>query len=103
MDREAGARGHAQDRDGQQHPHALRRDRQRPPGAVLPWLAGELVLVAASAHGGERRPLPLRGPPHAPLWRPPGPPAHPPPHPPSPRAPPCPTVQRPCPDPRPHP
>ena len=50
-DRFAGARRHAQDRQGQQHPHALRRDRQRPAGAVLPRLAGELVLVAPSAHG----------------------------------------------------
>ena len=49
MTASAGARRHAQDRQGQQHRHALRRDRQRSAGAVLPRLAGELVLVAASA------------------------------------------------------
>ena len=60
---------HAQDDQGQQHRHALRRDRQRPAGAVLSRLAGELVLLAPSAHGRERRGLPLRGARHARLWR----------------------------------
>ena len=35
----------------EQHRHALRRDRQRAAGAVLPRLAGELVLLAPSDRG----------------------------------------------------
>ena len=53
----------------QRHPYALRRGRQRPAGAALPWLAGELVLLAAPARGGERRRLPRRRARHARLRR----------------------------------